>query len=591
MAAHVSGTEPGMRQLNGPQTTGRSYSNLSRPAFTMTTQRDVSVTLRDGGHLMADVRRPDSPDRFPALIAASPYPRQIQDLGAPLGFVESGASDFFVPRGYAHVIANLRSTGGSSGTFGFFDAQERQDMYDLVEWTAAQPWCDGNVGMIGISYFAMTQLEAAVEQPPHLKAIFPMAVTPDLYEAAYHNGLLNSTFMGPFLAAMGVTSNKSEEFWHGPLLKAVRTVLAQPRLHAHFAHMNGEAAASGLKTVLRGEYHSDPWDTLWNEIAVEHQVRDDFWDERNVLPLLANVTIPVYLGCDWQNVPLHLPGTFTAWEALSHNPHVRMGLLGDFGLTWPWESLHEEALAWFDQHLKGKETGILDGDPIRFLLPGTNEWRALASWPPPEAVHRTLHLTADGALTEGAHPAPDGGSRQYLTAGGDLGRPTHVNPPSLPSFLTWETPQLTEALTVVGEMELVLEASITANDTSWIVLLQDVAPDGSTTEVTAGFLRASLRQVDGAASRPGAPVLPLRSPELVPAAERVTYRIPLVPNARLYAAGHRVRLLVTSDDQNPAIPAIMRFRHPPSGTRSVTTVFSNSHLLLPILPELPATSP
>ena len=84
-------------------------------------------------------------------------------------------TDFWVPRGYVHVIANLRGTCGSGGTFGFFDAQERRDMYDLVEWVAAQPWCDGNVGMIGISYFAMTQLEAAVERPPHLKAIFPLA--------------------------------------------------------------------------------------------------------------------------------------------------------------------------------------------------------------------------------------------------------------------------------------------------------------------------------------------------------------------------------------------------------------------------------
>ena len=100
-----------------------------------------------------------------------------------MGFIEAGATDFWVPRGYVHVIANVRGTGGSGGTFGFFDAQERRDMYDLVEWAAAQPWCDGNVGMIGISYFAMTQLEAAVERPPHLKAIFPVAVTADLYEA------------------------------------------------------------------------------------------------------------------------------------------------------------------------------------------------------------------------------------------------------------------------------------------------------------------------------------------------------------------------------------------------------------------------
>jgi putative CocE/NonD family hydrolase len=73
-----------------------------------------------------------------------------------MGFFEAGASDFFVPHGYVHVIATVRGTGGSAGTFGCFDAQERRDMYDLVEWAAAQPWSDGNVGMVGISCFAIT---------------------------------------------------------------------------------------------------------------------------------------------------------------------------------------------------------------------------------------------------------------------------------------------------------------------------------------------------------------------------------------------------------------------------------------------------
>ena len=153
------------RQLNGPQTTGRDYRQLSEPEFDMRHDNNVAITMRDGTALMADVHRPDAGGRFPALIAASPYPRQIQDLGAPMGFIEAGATDFWVPRGYVHVIANLRGTGDSEGEYGFFDAQERLDMYDLVEWVAAQPWCDGNVGMIGISYFAMTQLEAAVERP------------------------------------------------------------------------------------------------------------------------------------------------------------------------------------------------------------------------------------------------------------------------------------------------------------------------------------------------------------------------------------------------------------------------------------------
>ena len=80
--------------------------------------------------------------------------------------------------------------------------------------------------------------------------------------------------------------------------------------------------------------------------------------------LLANVDIPVYLGCDWQNVPLHLPSTFTAWRHLTNSPCVRIGMLDEFGLTWPWESLHVEALAG-STWLKRRDTGILDGPPVR----------------------------------------------------------------------------------------------------------------------------------------------------------------------------------------------------------------------------------
>src|ERR1700712_3520114 len=158
MDKSVSGNEPGQRQLNGPQTTGRDYRNLSKAEYTIARDDDVVVPMRDGVNLLADVFRPGTPGRYPVLIAASPYPRQIQNLGAPMGFIEAGASGFFVPRGYVHVIANLRGTGGSGGTFGFFDSQERRDMHDLIEWAAVQPWSDGNVGMLGISYFAMTQL-------------------------------------------------------------------------------------------------------------------------------------------------------------------------------------------------------------------------------------------------------------------------------------------------------------------------------------------------------------------------------------------------------------------------------------------------
>src|SRR5664279_3945464 len=215
-----------------------------------------------------------------------------------------GRSRTSARRGYVHVIANLRGTGGSEGTFGFHDAQERLDLFDLVEWAAEQPWSNGRVGMIGISYFAMTQLEAASQHPPHLEAIFPIATSSDLYEGVYHHG--NSTFISPFLSMVGTTSEHND-LWRGTLIAAARRVLNTPRLHKKFATMNGESSIGIMKAALRLHHDPHPWDDLWRSVAVEHQARDSWWDERNVLPLLEDVTIPVYLGCDWENVPLHLP--------------------------------------------------------------------------------------------------------------------------------------------------------------------------------------------------------------------------------------------------------------------------------------------
>jgi len=566
------------RQLNGPQTTGRDYRQLSEPEFDMRHDNNVAITMRDGTALMADVHRPDAGGRFPALIAASPYPRQIQDLGAPMGFIEAGATDFWVPRGYVHVIANLRGTGDSEGEYGFFDAQERLDMYDLVEWAAAQPWCDGNVGMIGISYFAMTQLEAAVERPPHLKAIFPLAVTADLYEGAVHHGLLSSGFVTPFLSMIGLTSDRSDEFWRSLPVQLARKVLHAPPLHRKFATMNGEASLVVMRQLLKLPHDPHPWDQLWLNAAVKHPLRDEWWDERDLTPLLDRIDIPVYLGCDWENVPLHLPSTFLAWKALADNPNVRMGMLDRYGLTWPWESLHTEALAWFDHWLKGRDTGIVDGDPVRYALPGSDEWHSAESWPP-RGTHRELALRADGTL---ADDEGEPGAREYMVLGAGLHRanPSPIDPPST---LMWTSDPLEEALDMVGDIELRLVAAATASDTAWIAMLQDVSPDETVTDITAGWLRASLREVDEAASLPGGPVLPCRRAQAVPIGEDVEYRIPLVPNARRFKTGHRIRLILASDDQDPSAPVIMNFRHASVGTSSLNTVRSSSRLLLPVV--------
>jgi uncharacterized protein len=427
----------------------------------------------------------------------------------------------------------------------------------------------------------MAQLAAAVSRPPHLKAIFPLVVTDDLYEAAWHHGLLNAGFISAWLAAVGVLAAKDDAFWRGIRLDIVRAILDIPAIHARMQHLNGEAIVAVLKDVIHAHYAEDPFGRLWQDVAVGHPTHDAFWDDRDTRSRLGAIDIPVYLGCDWDNAPLHLPSTFAAWKALRHNPNVRMALLGPGGFTWPWESLHYEALAWYDHWLKGQDTGIMDGPPIRYVVPGADGWRTSEEWPPAEARLTALALRADGGLDEAEGEA---GARAYLYLPDDSGRPQNANPPGLPASLTWETPPSPTGFTFAGDIELRLEATITGLDTGWIAVLYDVPPDGAPVPITGGWLRATLSTVSDAKSVPGAPVLECRTPVAIPAGARVTYRIPVVANARRIAAGHALRLVLASADAAGKTPTLLGFTHVAVREASVNTIHSASRLLLPVLP-------
>ena len=147
----------------------------------MIAEKDVLVPMRDGVKIAIDVYRPDATEKLPALLAFSIHNKDLQgpdvaeaSLTHPAwsmlwtGPAEAGDTRFFVGRGYVHVIGNPRGIGKSEG-----GGSRAFDSYDLIEWIAGQPWCDGNVGMVGISGFGAEQLMAAKLNPPHLKAIFP----------------------------------------------------------------------------------------------------------------------------------------------------------------------------------------------------------------------------------------------------------------------------------------------------------------------------------------------------------------------------------------------------------------------------------
>ena len=261
---------------------------------------------------------------------------------------------------------------------------------------------------------------------------------------------------------------------------------------------------------------------------------------------------------------------------------MRVALLAPGGLAWPWESLHYEALAWYDHWLKGRDTGIMDGPPIRYVVPGASGWRTADTWPPAESKLIAFALRADGTL---AKQEGEAGSRSYLYLPADSGRPANAPPPELPSSLEWDTAPMPADLDFAGDIELQLDATITALDTSWIAVLYDVGPKGEPIAITAGWLRASLSQVNQEKSVPGAPVLDCREPIALPVGERVFYQIPVVPNARRIAAGHRLRLVLASADEPGRSPTVLGMTHTSIGEASVNTIYSTSRLLLPVLPQ------
>jgi predicted acyl esterase len=190
-------------------------------------------------------------------------------------------------------------------------------------------------------------------------------------------------------------------------------------------------------------------------------------------------------------------------------------------------------------------------------LPEAEGWRTADTWPFPEVKHHAYGLQVDGVLCE---DEGDIGSRTYMNLGGGLNRP-RASETDPPSFLQWTTAPFTSDVEVIGPIELQLDAACTAPDTAFIAVLQDLDENDNATNVTSGYLRAGLRRLDEPGSKLGAPVLPCRIFDPVPIGDKVTYRIPLVPNARCFRTGHKLRLYLTTDDQNKDVPALLEFRH------------------------------
>ena len=148
----------------------KSWSSYEREAeYRVVKETDIPVVMRDGVVLVVDVYRPDGEGPFPVILIQTPYGKG--NMG----------NDYLVQRGYVVVVADVRGTGGSQGTWDSFGELEQRDGYELVVWAGNQSWCDGNIGLYGASYMGLNQFFTAARRPPGLKAIFPIVPMGDSY--------------------------------------------------------------------------------------------------------------------------------------------------------------------------------------------------------------------------------------------------------------------------------------------------------------------------------------------------------------------------------------------------------------------------
>jgi putative CocE/NonD family hydrolase len=511
-------------RVAGIQLAGWVPKASSKKQYRVILDANVEVPLPDGTILRGDLYRPKAKGAFPALLAWSCYPKDFQHTGIPMPINEAGPVTNLVARGYCHFNVNARGTGRSEGEFnGLLSPEEQRDVAETIEWTAGQPWCDGNVGMIGMSYFAVIQYLAAAQQPPHLRAIFPYLGWTDLYRhAIYHGGAPQADFLSTFFSGAGTA-------WFQWLCKQV------------FLRLDDSGMVKRLRPL-------ESWTRHFVTLLFDERDDGPFYRERSASESLARIQVPVLIGTNWGNPALHTRGAFEAWRCL-RSP--KLLFLGPPTVRWPWQDYQQELLAWYDYHLKGLDTGVDALPPVRYWLQGADQWREATDWPVPGTEKLRLQLVARGTSPAGEHLlARDTPAEQTQLSFLAIPRGLRYSP-ELERYETQVLRYATDAFKtdteVVGPITLHLCLAATAFDTHVVARLSDVAPNGRLhRKLSWGWLQAAHRRVDPARTSDDEIAHDhTASVPLVPG-EPVELDISLIPTANLFRAGHRLLLEIGS---------------------------------------------
>ncbi len=556
---------------------------ISQPKYGIKEERDIYVPVRDGVRLAVNVFRPDVPGKFPALLAMGGYGKELQELliaPQPLsksavwdGNIEAGDTTEIVARGFVHVIGDVRGTGSSEGEYsGLGSSQEGRDGCDVVEWIARQPWCDGNVGMIGYSYYGQIQLKVAIEQPPHLRAIFVSHVGADFYrDFAYSGGVLSLFWYGLWDGRHG-TSGFAPKNAPSLMMKTLSEEEFERRRQELLNHPDIRHYPN-LWHLLHYPYKNPFFfDMLMNPYD------GPFWQDRSVYPYYDKIKVPVYVVGKCAH---EASGYWDVYTGI--NVPKKLLLKPNEPEERPWREDFLDKIRWYDHWLKGNDTGIMDEPLIKMYVTGINQWRYEKEWPLPGTEWVKCYLRR----WEGLSFAPELYQDEPDCF---LQQPLHLS--NKRDSIQYISPPLPEDLETIGRAALRLYASIDQDDTNWIVKLYDVAPNGSEARLGKGYLKASHRALDAEKSKPYAPYHTHTGSEPVTPGEIYEYDVGLGVLNSVFRAGHRIKLVIESLE-SPRDPEMQIHYHPHlcSGRTTLHKIYRNkkyqSHLVLPVISVKP----
>lgn len=589
------------------------------------TCRSLYIPLRDGVQLAADIYMPKGlprDEKIPVILMQSRYWRAIEPRTPFHWFIDDLGDyaspyrqfkPFFVRRGYALINIDVRGTGASTGVWRYpWEPATIQDASQVLDWIVAQPWSNGRVGGMGISYLGQTAELLAATEHPAVRAIAPLYNHPDPYtDIAFPGGLLNQRYIRAW-STMDDYLDRNEippvfgklARWLARGVRPVGGKAGQAELiEAIQQHKNnGNAFAIGQQVTFRDETTPELGVSI-DDLAVHHYRE-----------IIACSQIPSFGQASWMDA-----GTADAvirrFLTYPGADHAMIGAWNHGGLmqaspftnprapiTPPWQDQWRQLLRFFDAYLKGVDNGVKTERVLFYYVLGAETWHHTTVWPPEGVSQKTWYFDLDGRLNPNApqetqgedhytvdHFASSGENNRWWEMSSVLGWTVeYSNRKSQAShLLCYTSPPLEQDIEILGSPVATFYIETSEPDCSFYLYLEDVAPDGRVFYLSEGLMRAIHRKVSKE-SPPYTLQIPyhsFRQSDVLPMerGEIAEINLGLLPVAARLRKGHCIRISLAGHDEGtfPCFPA--------QGTPEWRVMRNSTHASRIILPIRPAS--